>query len=332
MKLEKLTAEQEAIIPIVRDEWVKSAIGSGSSIDRKKAIDGINFVYEISKLEKPKMIFIVDSLLGAQLLANILPTVLPKLHEQLAGLPNKEGDSVRDSVLDSVGDSVWDSVRASVWDSVRASVRDFKYFDNNGYGYDSGWLAFYDFFRRIGVLDNDKFNRYVDFVQSGVWECISYQYVSIICKRPNTVKKNEQGRLHCSSGPAVMWDDGWENYCLNGVRVTKEIVMTPAEKLDPQMVIKEKNAEVRRELVRKIGVERLVMKLGAKLIDKQGDYELLDLNLGEDRYRPYLKMKNPSIATWHIEGVAPECRSVQDAINWRRSRNKNLQWSPEALT
>ena len=33
------------------------------------------------------------------------------------------------------------------------------------------------------------------------------------------------------------------------MRVTKELVETPAEKIDPQLVMKETNAEVRREIV-----------------------------------------------------------------------------------
>ena len=94
--LNELTEEHKALIPTVRDEWISKAIQSGSKIDREKAINGINFVYELSKIEKPKMVFIVDSPLGAQLLANILPALLPKLHKNLRELPSKHGASVRD--------------------------------------------------------------------------------------------------------------------------------------------------------------------------------------------------------------------------------------------
>lgn len=52
------------------------------------------------------------------------------------------------------------------------------------------------------------------------------------------------------------------------------------------------------------------------------------LNLGDDRSRPYLKMKNPSIATYHLEGVAPEIRTVQEALDWRNQ----TKIRPEVLT
>jgi hypothetical protein len=123
--------------------------------------------------------------------------------------------------------------------------------------------------------------------------------------------------LHNETGPSVLYADGFSVYSLNGVRVHKEIVETPAEQIDPQIVMKETNAEIRREIVRKIGVERLCQKLGADVLDKQGHYELLNLSLGENRKRPYLKMLNPSIGTWHVEGVHPDCKSVEEALNWR---------------
>ena len=99
--------------------------------------------------------------------------------------------------------------------------------------------------------------------------------------------------------------------------------MTKPEDIDPKIILKENNAEVRREIVRKIGIERLCQKLNAKVLDKQGDvYELLNLDLGENLIRPYLKMRNPSIGTFHVEGVSPDCKTVQEALNWRNKSDE----------
>ena len=98
---------------------------------------------------------------------------------------------------------------------------------------------------------------------------------------------------------------------------TQEIVETPANKLDPRLVLSERNAEVRREIVRKIGIERIVSVIGAQSLDVSGDYELLLLDLQDGLKRPYLKMLNPSIGTWHVEGVHPNCVTVEQAIAWR---------------
>jgi hypothetical protein len=110
-------------------------------------------------------------------------------------------------------------------------------------------------------------------------------------------------------------------------------VMTPAEKLDINEIINEKNVEVRRELIRKIGIERYIQKSGAKVLDKLGDYELLSVRLSDEvPDARYLKMKNPSIGVWHVEGV--EGNTVQEAINFR-ARNlidQKEDWKPSILS
>ena len=126
-----------------------------------------------------------------------------------------------------------------------------------------------------------------------------------------------EGRLHADGRAAVAWPDGARLYALHGVLVPAEIALTPGSELNPRLVVRERNVEVRRELVRKIGLERLLVALGAKSVDKRGDYELLMLELGDGRARPFLKMRNPSVPVWHVEGVHPDCRTVAEALAWR---------------
>jgi len=125
-------------------------------------------------------------------------------------------------------------------------------------------------------------------------------------------------QLHSTEGPAVAWPEGeHQYYFLNGVNVPREIVETPARELDPRTLLHESNAEVRREIVRKVGIERVCEALDAKCLDRSGNYELLLLDLQDGRTRPFLKMKNPSVGVYHIEGVPPECRTVAEALAWR---------------
>jgi len=71
--------------------------------------------------------------------------------------------------------------------------------------------------------------------------------------------------------------------------------------------------------VRKIGIERVCQKLNSKVIGTHEDYELLLLTLADNLKRPYLKMKNKSTGTYHIEGVPPEIKTVEEALNYRNS-------------
>jgi hypothetical protein len=117
------------------------------------------------------------------------------------------------------------------------------------------------------------------------------------------------------------------------VRCPEWLINTPAEKLQAEDFAKIENVEIRREFVRKIGIERLIQKLGAKVIDKQGTYELLEMDLNLSAPARALKMKNPSIDVWHVEFVPPEIDSVQKAINWRAQEVLTEgDWQPGQLT
>ena len=94
---------------------------------------------------------------------------------------------------------------------------------------------------------------------------------------------------------------------------------TRAEALDVrEWVVKSQNAEQRAAAVRKIGVERVCAELGARVVDRQGEYELLMLYIGDERRRPYLKMRNPSVGIYHIEGVPVGTATVEAALHARK--------------
>ena len=146
----------------------------------------------------------------------------------------------------------------------------------------------------------------------------------------------ENNKLHCNKSAAIEYEDGFKLWYLNGVCVPQWLVETQWDKIDCSLFSKINNAEVRREFVRKIGVERILVQLGGEKIDQVGDYELVIVDLkGETGKWPYLKMRNPSIQTWHLECVSKECKTVMQAINFRASQLKNIgnnNWSPEVLT
>ena len=97
MKLEKLTPEQTELMYRVRDEWMNLCLHSGKDLKVEEVREGINWIYKKAGFNAPRII-IVDSPLGAQLVANLL-----KNQKMRASV----WDSVRDSVGGSVGGSVW---------------------------------------------------------------------------------------------------------------------------------------------------------------------------------------------------------------------------------
>ena len=190
--------------------------------------------------------------------------------------------------------------------------------------------AFYDFLGEYKLIINPQFLAYKDFLKTGCFLSLFLKGCVIISRRPKAIHMDAQGRLHKDGSPAIEWHDGSGHYFLNNVLVSREIAVESAENLDPSLILTTDNAEVRREIVRKIGVERMLSKLGGRIIDSWNGYELVSLDLPKMRIRPiYLKMRNPSIGTYHVEGVPPDITTCQDALSWRTG---GLRWNPEQLT
>lgn len=139
----------------------------------------------------------------------------------------------------------------------------------------------------------------------------------LISRRPIFIGRNESG-LHADGRMALEYPDGFGCWSLNNVDVPEWLVMTPDSEIDPKRFAEISNVEVRREFVRKVGIERISQVCGQEVLDKQGDYELLAIDLGGDvGVWPYLKMKNPSIDAWHLECVDRDIKTVAAALEWR---------------
>jgi hypothetical protein len=328
--INSLTVAQKARFSEFVDKWTKIEL-STEPADRPKAEEGIRLIYGAAGLKPPKIVWCTSPLANG-----LTRAVVQKLGKGgasvRASVRASVWASVRASVWASVRDSVWasvgDSVGDSVWASVRASVGD------SGYGqHDAEWLAFYDYFCLVCNLNKEtqKLAGYWLTARSANWY-LPHEKLCWISDRHNVLRLNKRGRLHCESGMALSYPDGWGIYALNGIRVKPEYVLTPADQISPETVLKEKSVDVRRELLRKVGVLR--MSEYGKVVDAQGDYKLIDMAklFTGLRRAPFLLMKNPSLDdTFHLEGVAPECETVEQAINWRAG-NIEIKWSPAQLS
>ena len=156
---------------------------------------------------------------------------------------------------------------------------------------------------------------------------VPYKGICFISEKPTEIHWRNN-RLHKDGGRAVKYSDGYGLYMLNGVRVPEYLAMTPESKMDLKFFQEEKNVEVRAQFIRKYGIER--MKAHGKSIEKNDVYELIDMApiFTRVQYAPYLFMINPSTGTIHAEGVHPDCKNIQQALNWR---NKTTE-TPTVLT
>ena len=78
----------------------------------------------------------------------------------------------------------------------------------------------------------------------------------LLSERHTTIHVDERGRLHCENGLACGYSDGWGIYAWHGVRVPEWIILQP-ELITLELINKESNAEVRRAMVERYGLDRL---------------------------------------------------------------------------
>jgi len=232
-------------------------------------------------------------------------------------------------VWSQVGSQVESQVVSQVMSQVRSQDKDFvyPYFDCQFW---AGWFSFYEFMKNeIGIsFTNEKeYNAFKNCQKYGM--VFPLDELCIVCQPPTVIKKNSNG-LHCSDGPALSYNGENEIYALNGVSMPKEYVLTSAENISAETVMKEINVEIRRELLRKVGIERLLNDLPHKILDNVGDYQLYSLDLSDElKNCKYLKMVNPSVGCFHLEGIDPSINTVEEALKWR---NNNMFVNAEVLT
>ena len=309
--LERLTSEQEAMIPVVRDEWINLALHSGKQPTREELQPILDWYYSKFSNTKPD-ICICESPMAMQLAINLMKNKRASVWASVRdSVEDSVGASVRDSVGasvreavevgDSVGASVRDSVGASVRASVWASVRDYHE-DYCGVGWES-WLSFYDYFRQIGILKNEDFENYIKLHKSGVWTSAFFEKIVFICTLPTKVLKDANGRLHSTTEAAVQWKNGDGQYAINGVIFDEKTWMRlTKKKMTPKEAIELKNIEQRTIALKMMGWDIVISSLKAETIDafKTTDnagrplaYALYEIDLKDDETLParFLKVQ-----------------------------------------
>jgi hypothetical protein len=356
MKIEKLTDEQIKEIPLFVKKWVDIGLNC-DPVDKKKAIEISDFYCEkIAKRNKapvvvlpsPLSAWLAACMFSDQFDAQVYDQVRDQVRDQVAQVAQvgdqvynqvrdqvaQVGDQVRDQVdaqvaqvdaqVAQVGDQVYNQVRdqvaqvdAQVYNQVRDQVRAFVWPYIDGHWW-SGYLAYISYYEYLGLkfVNTDKIRWFLSLKDIGLFYPL--KNIIIISDKPEKIIKNDLG-LHSQNGPAVLYRDGFCVYALNGIRVPKWLVETKSDALKAEDLKRKEleNVDVRREFIRKIGIDRLCEH--GKVLDSWGNYELIDMKtvLSLDGPAPYLKMKNPSVDLYHLEGVHENCKTVHHALAWR---------------
>ena len=312
MTIEKLTPEQEAKIPEYKERWIK--VGESTEpADFEKTVPHFMNLYKAANRDEPELVIGIRG--ASPLLVSMLATKLIALQNEknweackavLLDLSNNSHEIPLQKALDYVAD-------------IKPTFTDFIYGNHDG-----DFLSFFEFLKKELDIDEPSgtIKHQIEIAKHAGWWA-PFEKVVLVCDRPCDCHIKDE-RLHRDGGPALAYKDKLVTlWSLNGVNVPKEIAETPAMELNPGLFMTIDNAEVRREFVRKVGIERIVSKLPHEKLDAWREYELLGIKVkeadGEETVRKYLKMENPSLpGVFHIEGVSPHVETVADALDDRK--------------
>lgn len=188
------------------------------------------------------------------------------------------GDQVRRQVSDQIWhqdpDRIWDQIRAQIQDQIQDQIRvriRAKVRARNGdhvgdqvsravagqHGTD--WLAYYDFLgTHCGLAEAGRLAGMMRVARSAGWWW-PFEDAVILTERPTALHRDRQARLHCEDGPALVYPDGFAIWAWHGVRVPEDLIATG---WDTARILRERNAEVRRCAIERLGWDRFIKDSG----------------------------------------------------------------------
>jgi len=136
--------------------------------------------------------------------------------------------------------------------------------------HEAPWLSFYSFFKEQCNLEIcNRLEGLMDLAEKTGWLSV-YEDTVVFQEKPTVIRFDDQDRLHCETGPAIEYEDGFGIYTWHGVSIPKEWI-TSRETLTPKAALSWPNIEQRRAACEIVTWARILRELNAKVIDADDD-------------------------------------------------------------
>jgi len=313
MMIEKMTKEQEAHLPIFRDEYLKIGLDT-SRVDFEQAKADITALYEWGGLQPPKQFLFFTSPMICELYLNLI-VKRSKLGGQL-------WDQLRGQLWDQLRDQLWDQLGGQLWGQLGDQKFDYMGTWFNGQQ-DAYWVSFYHFSEFIGAKFGKKTSNGLDAWKRITRSChwfYPFNDFCLISDKPQSLSRDEQGRLHSLNSAALSYPDGWSIYAVHGVRVPEYVIMRPSA-ITVDKITNEQNAEIRRVMLDKFGWDRYLVESGAKAIHQDNYGTLYRAELPDDEPLVMVKVTNStpepdgSFKDYFLR-VPPNITRADEAVAW----------------
>lgn len=321
-RLESLTPEQKARMGSFAQEWIQHGWRTQPLTEEEWKVveDGMRRCYEHAGIPWPGVVVRVPSpIVGAFAApaAQFLITLHRKLNEKAKNAKDSGGavDDAVDGAVDgavygAVDGAVRDAVDGAVDDAVRdAALKTISQLWNHRFGGHlwPNWRAYVAFFRDVVELqlDDDIWDRsraYDDASSAGWWW--PFRDFVMVCEPPVELHVERVGpdgwgshRMHCETGPAVRWSDGWGVYSWHGTEVPAWVIEEPTM----EKAMAESNTERRRAALESYGWGKAITEIGEEPIstcpDPGNAPHVLKLYSLPKKYNPYGQPVNLLVMT-----------------------------------
>ena len=324
LKIANLTPQQESLMPLYREKWQQIAI-STSRINRQKTADAVKAAYQLIGKSEP-VVFFFDSPRTA------LNELELKLENELWTSQIQDFNQLWILLYNQIDAQLHDQLWAEIHQQLFYPL-DFQLFPiknalkfllkvPSSYCNNPEWWAtnscLIDFC--LNVLNCTVEQRKWEILQLLIENCgwiFPYEKICYVCDRPTKLCYDNQQRLHAEGEAAIEFADGFSVYAYRGAILPEKYQKLHPNQWQPQWVLEEDNAELRRVLIQGIGYARLCQQLQATKLDSWREYTLLKIDSDIDEEAIYLlKMTCPSTRHIHVLRVPPDLTSAKEAIRW----------------
>ncbi|WP_405455721.1 hypothetical protein OG786_02740 [Streptomyces sp. NBC_00101] len=311
--------------------WRAVAAATGAA-DRTAAEDGIRLAYRTAGLTEPARFVWADS-----------PRAAVEAVEQLDGAGKSVREEVRTrpwaherrSTYDALGAmgwaARWSATGAQLWDTTSALAERIRVgvvaelAGKSGDGtavrlvlldavlgqHDAAWLAAFEESERLAGLAQVARN-------AGWWW--PYENAVVVAERPETLHRDEAGRLDRADGPALAYRDGFALHAWRGMPVPAAF-LEELDSLTPQRIREEANAELRRVMLEHFGYDRYLEESAAEPVhrDETGVLWRVPLPGDEDVVMVEVVNSTPEPDGTHRTywlRVPPSTRTAKDGVAW----------------
>jgi hypothetical protein len=221
-------------------------------------------------------------------------------------------------------------IRQQVWSTIGEPLRQMIMTNNGvlagrqtwdcGFGQlDSSWVGYYDFLRSLGVDGIEPLDGIKKLTESSGWWW-AYENVCMITGRPTEIHRDNRGHLHNETGMAIQYSDGWGFYAWHGIIVPEYVILLP-EEITFDMINEEPNAEVRRVLIERYGLDQYLKSGNVIKIHQDPCGILYRMNLKGDEPIMVVRVVNSTpepdgIYKEYFLRVPPNMLRARQAVAW----------------